>query len=712
MVSAADSNKPLIMVLQYEGNMIGRLRNIVGEDVAYMAMDTVEEVIKTASDYTERPSLVALLSNTLHMDDVFKINSYTRNENGLPIPIIAFSYEFDVENACVLLDNGVADYYGFDTINEPDKRRLRNYVKNYVFIKKKEASEEDTDDLTGVLNYNGLKRHFEILKAKMPNEVLVVVYADISNFKYFNYMFGYDEGNRLLRFWCDTITRHMSTKDLVCRMSADHFVIVMTTGQDDSTGGKDFKLILDEVRAHFARDFTDFTIDITSGVYVYNPNMGRGETLDEIIGYARHAQSVIKNHGGSGIKLFDDEVWSREKRYLELNGHLKNAIESGEIFLYLQPQYHTVTGELIGAECLCRWRHSTYGMLEPQEFIRALEKSGSVVLLDQFVWEEACKYIRKWLDIGRSITLSVNVSRKDVLSIDVPSTFIKLAEKYQIPPELLHIEITESAFMENVEGICTVVDKLHKAGFRVDMDDFGSGFSSLNFLHAVDVDLIKLDMGFLDKETKTARSSSILNAMIKMAHVLGIGVLAEGVEDAVQAEDLKNMGCLLAQGYYFAKPMPVKEFEELIKSDRVFMVKDKETHRQNVTINDLFDKTSSGYYLFNQVLGPSIIFSDDGETYRPVLVNDEFIKLLGGTRTREELERKRSNIFNDMSDYFKDSVIKMVKEAKKTGSGKSGTLTITNNKEIVLQVKLISSRSREDMYFCEAREIKERQFIK
>ncbi|MCR5388494.1 MAG: diguanylate cyclase, partial [Lachnospiraceae bacterium] len=385
MVNTIDS-KPLFMLLQYEGNMIGRLRNIVGDLVVYQEMSDVDEVIKTVAAHHERPALVAILANSLHMDDVAKINEFTRNENGLPIPIIAFSYEFDSDTACRLLDNGVADYYGFDAINEPDKRRLRNYIKNYNFIKRKEASEEERDELTGALNYNGLKRHFEALVNNMPNEVLVVVYADISNFKYFNYMFSYEEGNSLLRFWCDTITRHMSSKDLVCRMSADHFVMVMTTGQDDSTGGRDFKTILDEVRAHFAKDFSDFTIDITTGVYIYNPALERGETLDEIIGYARHAQSVIKSHGGSGMKLFDDEVWEREKRYLEINGHLRNAIDNGEIFLYLQPQYHTVTGELIGAECLCRWNHSVYGMLPTEEIIRALEKTGSVAWLDTFVW--------------------------------------------------------------------------------------------------------------------------------------------------------------------------------------------------------------------------------------------------------------------------------------------------------------------------------------
>nr|MCR5388326.1 EAL domain-containing protein [Lachnospiraceae bacterium] len=342
---------------------------------------------------------------------------------------------------------------------------------------------------------------------------------------------------------------------------------------------------------------------------------------------------------------------------------------------------------------------------------RALEKSGSVVWLDTFVWEKACKFIRKWLDVGKNITLSVNVSRKDTLSIDVADTFIKLVEKYNIPPELLHIEITESAFMDDIEGICNVVNKLHRHGFQVDMDDFGSGFSSLNFLHSIDVDLIKLDMGFLDRESKNAKSSNILNAMIKMAHVLGIGVLAEGVEDSAQAEDLKNMGCLLAQGYYFAKPMPVGDFESLIKSDKVLMVKDRETHKQNITINDLFDKSSSGYYLFNQVLGPSVIFSDDGETYKPVLVNNEFIRLMGGTSTREEIEKNRNNIYNDMSDYVKDSVKKAVEEAKINGSSKSGTLTIANNKAVTLQIKLISSRAREDLYFCEAREIKERQFL-
>lgn len=232
-------------------------------------------------------------------------------------------------------------------------------------------------------------------------------------------------------------------------------------------------------------------------------------------------------------------MWHKQWRELVISQSIESALENGEISVWLQPQFNFVTNKIIGAEALCRWTHNSLGWISPGEFIPILERTGQISQLDYYIWEQACKLMRKWLDQGSFIpvSVSVNISRIDLLDDKIDNRLVGLLEKYNIPASMLRLEITESAYMSKPEVLIDIVNKLHELGFTVEMDDFGSGFSSLNMLKEVQVDVLKMDLRFLQNQDNSegGKGRKIIKAVIRMAHELTIPVIAEGVETKQQA---------------------------------------------------------------------------------------------------------------------------------------------------------------------------------
>lgn len=229
--------------------------------------------------------------------------------------------------------------------------------------------------------------------------------------------------------------------------------------------------------------------------------------------------------------------------------------------MYLQPKFRLDTEALCGAEVLARWLHPSKGIIPPVDFIPLFEKNGFILKLDEYMWEEACKTLRKWIDEGREpIPLSVNISRYHIKHNNLEDVLMKLVKKYDIKPEYLHLEITESLFLDNPEELNRVLERLKKLGFFLEVDDFGSGYSSLNLIRNISVDTIKIDKDFLDSEIASEKGQIVVNHTIDMAKDLRLQVIAEGVETKAHVDFLKKSRCDIAQGYYFAKPMPLAEF--------------------------------------------------------------------------------------------------------------------------------------------------------
>ena len=265
-----------------------------------------------------------------------------------------------------------------------------------------------------------------------------------------------------------------------------------------------------------------------------------------------------------GFEFYNPKQWRIGKLIAEVVGHLPKALKNGEVQVWYQPQVDYETGKIIGAEALCRWNPAQKGWISPAEFIPALEEAGLIYDLDRYVWDKVCQDLRRWKEEGSHRTVSVNLSRSDFAKDrNIPDHFKALIERYGLTPDQLHIEITETAYVDHPELLVDTTDQLRAYGFQVEMDDFGSGYSSLNMLKEVQLDRIKLDLRFLTETGDADRGRVIITHVIRMAQSLGMNLIAEGVEHEEQARFLQSQGCSEMQGYYFYKPMPCREFEEI-----------------------------------------------------------------------------------------------------------------------------------------------------
>jgi EAL domain-containing protein (putative c-di-GMP-specific phosphodiesterase class I) len=261
--------------------------------------------------------------------------------------------------------------------------------------------------------------------------------------------------------------------------------------------------------------------------------------------------------------FYDEQYREDMIKANEIEHDMNSALENQDFKMYLQPKYRLDDYELCGAEVLCRWVHPKKGIIAPNDFIPLFEKNGFIIKLDEYMWEQACKALRGWIDEGRNpVPLSVNISRYHIGRNDIAGILTGLMEKYELKPDLLHLEITESLFLDKPETLNRELVKLQNIGFTLEVDDFGSGFSSLNLIRNISVDTIKIDKDFLDNEIASEKGKIVVNHTIDMAKDLKLQVIAEGVETKEHVDFLKNSHCDIAQGYYFAKPMPLEEFDK------------------------------------------------------------------------------------------------------------------------------------------------------
>ena len=421
----------------------------------------------------------------------------------------------------------------------------------------------DHDPLTGTLSINGFRKRVVELLRKYPDTQYILSYNNIKNFKYINERFGKSAGDDLLKFWADKSLEVMTDKEAICRIESDHFVVLRCAGGDEQLS-KDGSDVMDQVRNYFIDRHKDSKVRICSGIYVLTPEDYQTPDVDHMIDFARVTEKRVSENLKDSYGFYNPEQWEKGMRTADIIGNLPLAITSGEIQVWYQPQINYETREIAGAEALCRWNHKKLGFISPGEFIPILEESGLIYDLDCFIWERVCRDLERWNRQGIHRSVSVNVARCDIKEeYDIPNHFRNLLKTYELTPDQLRIEITESAYADNSDIIIDVTKKLQEYGFEVEMDDFGSGYSTLNMLKDIPVDRVKLDYYFLTKSGDLEKGNIIVSYIIRMVRDLGMKLIAEGIEDVSQAEFLTKNGCSYMQGYYFGKPMPVQEFEAL-----------------------------------------------------------------------------------------------------------------------------------------------------
>ena len=416
-------------------------------------------------------------------------------------------------------------------------------------------SPQEMDGLTKIPNRIRFYDHAQRAVQDINKDYAIVVF-DIERFKSINDVYGITEGDEALKHIANVLKDLYGIEENYGRMHSDMFAFYM----DYSNKGDIIKEI-EKIRKRINTNDLSFDINTTFGIYLVTD---RSIPINLMCDRAMMAEKTVKGNIMKFCAFYDEHYREEMLRADEIEKDMERALAAKEYEMYLQPKYNLIDNTLCGAEVLCRWMHPTKGMIPPNDFIPLFEKNGFILKLDEYMWENACRTIRKWLDEGRRpVPISVNISRYHIQHNNLEEVLMSLMHRYDLKPCMLNLEITESLFLDKPEELNRVLVKLQNLGFRLEVDDFGSGFSSLNLIRNISVDTIKIDKDFLDSEISTEKGKIVVNHTIGMAKDLKLQVIAEGVETKEHVEFLKKSHCDIAQGFFFAKPMPLSEFEKL-----------------------------------------------------------------------------------------------------------------------------------------------------
>lgn len=550
------------------------------------------------------------------MEAVSKIQSFK------DIPIIVATEYGAEENEEKVLGLGAYDF-----ISKPYKPSIvRLRVSNAIEHSRLATYEqlrylEAYDRLTGLYNKDSfMKATRQVLNDAPADENYALLRFDITHFAMLNAYYGLEEGDNVLKYMADVLREEAGEHDLVSygRMGDDDFCILLKYNSKEE---------MEPLIAHLREKITgyeiSFNIVVIFGVYII---VDRNQTVETMIDNANFAAKQIKGNFVNTVAWYDEKLSSVRAREQEVVNEMKQALEEEQFLVYLQPKYDSEAGLPCGAEALVRWSHPTKGMISPGVFIPVFESNGFVEPIDHYMWEHVCILLRKWLDEGRNpLPISVNVSRVNLFNPRIVEEICELTDKYNVPKYLLQLEITESAYTDNGDQILDVINSFHDAGFTILMDDFGSGYSSLNVLKDMRVDVLKIDMKFFGKTENSSRAETIVASVVRMAKWLGIATVAEGVETREQMEFLKSIGCVTIQGYYYARPMPINEYEELVESGVKFISED------DIHGADSFEWANAPEIneIFNNVLEPIELSEVSGEEIDGIRVNRAFYDLFG-----------------------------------------------------------------------------------
>lgn len=408
------------------------------------------------------------------------------------------------------------------------------------------------DEITGIYNKTAFFEETKRLLCAFPDRRYSLFLFDVERFKLVNELFGIKEGDRLLRFIAKTAAACVRTHETYGRIRDDVFCLCVCRSNEEII------LLIEDLRGAIAEAPLPLSLTISIGIYEVEDS---ALPISIMVDRASLALRTIKGNAIGSFAFYRPELGATLFREQKILGEMREGIITGQFQVYYQTKHCIADGRVIGAEALVRWIHPEKGLIPPVEFIELFERNGLITSLDEYVWEVVCKDLRSWLDKGLSPPpVSVNVSRVHLYNPNLCEIFIALTKKYSIPPALLEIELTESAYVENPR-LSELMHALQGKGFLFSMDDFGSGYSSLNMLRSIPVDILKMDLHFLDFTEEEPSGKIIMESVIQMAHRLKILVLAEGVETDRQANFLIEAGCSMAQGFYYARPMPREQYE-------------------------------------------------------------------------------------------------------------------------------------------------------
>lgn len=418
------------------------------------------------------------------------------------------------------------------------------------------------DEVTGENTIKKFWQECKVLFAKYSQECYSIVYFDIDRFKYINDTYGYRIGNDLLRYITKCTKDVLYDFETLARLSSDNFIFILKN-QNKKEIIDTLERINRNVQTYQIFKDSGLRIVLAFGIYsLPKEKIDFYSALDK----ANMARKSIKGRHRCSYAFYDQNMHLKLIKEAKIVECMQSALENNEFKPYLQPKFDLTTGNIVGAEALARWCSPVKGVIPPSEFIPIFEKTGFITQVDFSIFEQVCKLLRYMLDNNFNVVpISVNLSRIHIIKPQFVKRLSSIADKYNIPKNLLEIELTETVILENSEDLSKVLNWLKAEGFIISMDDFGTGYSSLNLLKSLPFDVLKIDKSFFNAEKLSQREEILVKDIIIMAHHLRMKVVCEGVETIKQAQVLKNIYCDIAQGYLYAKPMPVNDYLYYIK---------------------------------------------------------------------------------------------------------------------------------------------------
>lgn len=637
-----------------------------------LTLENVSELKKIVTEEQETLDVVLWLCKDEIADCLQMLEMMKKSSKYGKVPVIVFAEKYDVSVERNVLKMDTCEYLASPWDLESIVLRLENAIK-----RKKMYALSDYDTLTGIYNKKKFMEMTKDMLKKYPKERMVFIRMDIERFQFINAFYGTEVGDDVLRFVGKSLEKYIKNCEIATygRIEADVFALCLAY--------KDMQNVVKsvgDIREVFNQFPLEFDIVPAFGIYVIED---KKLPIEIMIDRAKLAAKTIKGQFMKNYAFYTADMGNVLKEEQQIMNEMVHALENEEFVVYLQPKYNIKSKLPVGAEALVRWVHPEKGMISPGIFVPIFEKNGFVTKLDYYVWKQVCILLRKWLDEGKTPNpISVNMSRVNFFNQNIVQVFCDLVDSYQIPRDLIQVEVTESVYADNNVTVREKVKRLREEGFLVLMDDFGSGYSSLNVLKDVEVDVLKIDMRFFEATDINGRGENIIASVVRMAKWLDIKVIAEGVEKEEQVEFLRNIGCELVQGFYFAKPMPAYAYESIACISSGF----QKYNKNQFDANQIFAMDAEMEHLISDSTQAIAVYEYDQETLEIIRVNNAYYELMG----YDDRYIHTNNVLDILEEKSKKVLQATLEDVIKT----KGTLSCeyekvaSNGKRIWLHLKL------------------------
>ncbi len=500
------------------------------------------------------------------------------------------------------------------------------------------AEMRELDYLTQIYNRGYFYKKCQLYLSKTNSKYFIVAF-DIAKFKKINEYYGSDEADNILKDVSNMLI-DFYTQDTIKvfgRIESDKFSWIMPNNKEKLVK------IFDSISS--ISNKYEHSISFKMGVYEIENNT---MPIEQAYTRANLASKSIKGNFDKNIQYFDAKMVSNLENEQFVLNNIDKAMDDGNIVVFFQPKFDLQANEVCGAEALVRWKDPKKGMISPGAFIPALENNGLITKLDKYMWDRTARHLAEWCRQGLNpYPVSINISKVDLLEPDLPEYIEAIVRKYQIPHDIFQLEITESAYVDGSVDVTSILKSFKNKGFTILMDDFGSGYSSLNTLREFPIDVIKIDLKFLTNFNNGAegdKGRTIIESIVSMAKRLNLGIVVEGTETIEQVNFVKSIGCETAQGYYFSKPIPADDYIDLIKQNRK-LSKDSMFNSRS-SDECIWNKNTLTQDFFNNVNGALGVFAVRRDELSPVKLNEKYFELI--EQSRKEYYASVRNIYESI----------------------------------------------------------------